>query len=78
MKTLQIDHERFKREIEKAKYSDQGELVVNVSDLYAIISRLQCRTDSCDNECRYDSGYCSLCDMEFNDSAGQRITHPEP
>jgi hypothetical protein len=80
MKTLQIDEARFWALVETARWPLGVSRVdtIAISDLEKIIASLRCFTDSCDNECRYDSGYCSLCDMQFNESKGKRITHPEP
>ena len=79
MKTLKIDELRFQALLEKAMWHYDGiGSVIEIGRLYEIINSLRCSNRSCDNECRYDSGYCSLCDMKFNDNQGKRITHPEP
>ena len=78
MKTLQIDLDRFTRELARASFNAHEGRVVLLADVYEAISSLQCDTEACNNECRYDSGFCSLCVMRFNDSKGKRITHPEP
>jgi len=74
MKTLQIDMARFDRLVSKmTEFAEDDLPMIYLEDLYGIIASLQCRTDTCDNECRYDSGYCSLCDMKLNSSNGNRL-----
>jgi hypothetical protein len=74
---LRINENRFKQLIVEHSFeTDQGS-VVKIGDLFDALHSLQCKAEDCDNECRYDSGYCSLCDMKLNSSKGKRITHPE-
>ena len=39
------------------------------------IKKLPCPTEGCSNRGRYDSGYCGLCDIEFNDGQGEKREH---
>jgi len=32
-----------------------------------------CKRSECENSGRYDSGYCALCDNEYNDGKGRRL-----
>jgi len=85
MKTLQIDEARFRVLIRQWTRPADGvaigqvENVVSIKNLWEAIDSLRCKSHPiCDNESRYDSGYCALCDTRFNEGKGKRITYPEP
>jgi len=62
--------------IEKSLETEHG-TVIKLSDALDVIRSLECGHGPCGNEARYSSGYCGICDIEFNDGKGKRITHPE-
>ena len=74
---ISIDEERLRKQlIEKSFETDHGSVVKLASILEAIRS-LICKHAGCRNEARYDSGYCGIHDIQFNDGQGKRTTCPE-
>ena len=74
---MKLNEKRFRADVELLSFRHDGCDAILVSDLYEIIDDLICKAD-CDNEARYDSGYCSLHDMQLNDSKGKRVEPPKP
>ena len=80
---MRLNKARLKQEVAKAAFEQNGTNVIIVADLYQILYNLQCSAggfddvDRCDNEARYDSGYCSIHDMLLNDNKGKRIPPTE-
>ena len=71
---LRLNQNRFFDGISQKKIKHDGLDAILISDLFEVIEELICKIAGCDNEARYDSGYCSLHDMQCNDSKGKRIT----
>lgn len=74
---IKINEDRFQRLIVNASFEAEEGSVIKISDVFDIVTGLQCKANRCDNESRYSSGYCSIHDMSLNNSQGKRITHPE-
>lgn len=72
-----LSKKRFEEKIFKHCFDSEEGSVIKVGHLFNIIRELQCRHPRCSNEARYDSGFCGIHDIEFNDGKGKRITHPE-
>lgn len=45
---------------------------VPIADLIEAIIALTCKARSCENEARYTSGYCGICDILHNQGNGER------
>jgi hypothetical protein len=75
---LRLNEKRLRKEVAIFKFKQdptcEGDEcdAIHLSDLWDIINDMQCNADGCDNEARYDSGYCGIHDIEFNDGKGTR------
>jgi hypothetical protein len=56
---------------ECVEYMTPAEVVCSAPEFRFVMLRL-CR--ACDNEARYDSGYCGLHDIELNEGKGVRLS----
>ena len=75
--TLRLNRDRLKRMLIASSFESDAGAVIKLGELFEILRSLECKSEPCTNEARYSSGYCGICDIQFNDGAGKRITHPE-
>jgi hypothetical protein len=73
---LHLNEKRLRADIALLTVEHRGCDAILLSDLWEIIEDLVCKAQ-CDNEARYDSGYCSIHDMQLNGNKGARLDPPE-
>lgn len=50
-----------------------NQVCLSVDDLWKVLEETICSNPTCENDARYSSGYCGICDIQFNEGNGERI-----